>query len=983
MDLKNIFEKRVSKEPKVRSINGVFIAKDETLENTNFKPYYQRNYVWDDEKATYFIESIFLGTEVPPIILFKSENEDGFINYEVIDGRQRYQSILRFINNELKLKKNGLQRLYDLEDFVGKTFSELKEKYKKLFKDTKIRTIEYSFITDYTREEEEIVKREIFQRYNSGITPLKSFEIDKAQYFYNDLNQGLKSMLSDDKDFNNKVTRIFRWEKMNIDQKVAKFRELLVLHRIPIKYYANKKQTIISKYFEYISTQLEEEKTEIFESLKTKIDNIAIIEESMLKANIQYNRLYAECLFWAFSVMEQNEIIYNTILEKETLNKLIVFFKENEDFFTTIKSSFYNILVKRYVKIASFFEKEFCCSFKCAIENNDKFKLTNKLLPTNISNTETSVESKSFEELRINKPEPTSVELTELLDNLRSNRFILRPAYQRGDVKNRKKSSSIIESMLLGIMLPPIFVFKRIDGISEVVDGQQRLLSIISFIGETYMDENGNVQEPLLSNFKLDLAENAILKNLNGRSYSGLSKADQNKIRKTSIYIIEIKEEKNKGFDPVDLFVRLNNKPYPIARDSFEMWNSFTSRNIIEAIKSAVKNNEKWFYLRKNNSRMDNENLYASLVYFQYMHILNEYEDDNIIPNKTIEIFVIDKRLACRFRLRNNITKLIYKDDNLQFIEAINKIEFNFVSNLKLIVSDSSNLSKDLDLLMKVENGKRTQMSFYILWLLLHDMPSEVLKERYICAKYEISNILKMTDYCTGTDAFISAVKEFRERYSQKVFSMYLSLNKISTILTPVKFDIEKSLIILQKKPRIDKRFNAEIQKTLEVTDDAIYIQLHRAGFELRFIEAFLRSKLFYYFYTTANKRIHSAINLDNALPFLPLEKQKVFINILEYIDISRDLLKSYFERLLDLMFYECYYPSAFANASVYIHETLKNSFSLENLLDDEKIKKVGEIYEEQTETNNIIGMYLLKAVDIKEVRMIENKINDEKNYRN
>ena len=115
MDLKKIFEKRISKVPKVRSINGVFIAKDDSLEDTNYKPSYQRNYVWDDEKATYFIESIFLGTEIPPIILFKSEQEDGFINYEVIDGRQRYQSILRFISNELRLKKSGLQRLCDFQ----------------------------------------------------------------------------------------------------------------------------------------------------------------------------------------------------------------------------------------------------------------------------------------------------------------------------------------------------------------------------------------------------------------------------------------------------------------------------------------------------------------------------------------------------------------------------------------------------------------------------------------------------------------------------------------------------------------------------------------------------------------------------------------------------------------------------------------------------------------------------------------------------
>ena len=45
-------------------------------------------------------------------------------------------------------------------------------------------------------------------------------------------------MLEDDS-FDHVITRVFRWEKYNIDQKIIKLRELLVLHRIPINYYAN------------------------------------------------------------------------------------------------------------------------------------------------------------------------------------------------------------------------------------------------------------------------------------------------------------------------------------------------------------------------------------------------------------------------------------------------------------------------------------------------------------------------------------------------------------------------------------------------------------------------------------------------------------------------------------------------------------------------------------------------------------------------
>lgn len=93
--------------------------------------------------------------------------------------------------------------------------------------------------------------------------------------------------------------------------------------------------------------------------------------------------------------------------------------------------------------------------------------------------------------MRINKPEPTSFEIGDICRQMERQKFLLRPPYQRDEVIDKKKASAIIESLLLGIKLPPVFVFKHKDGLSEVVDGQQRLLSIIGFIGKPYKDENG------------------------------------------------------------------------------------------------------------------------------------------------------------------------------------------------------------------------------------------------------------------------------------------------------------------------------------------------------------------------------------------------------------------------------------------------------------------------------------------------------------
>jgi len=58
----------------------------------------------------------------------------------------------------------------------------------------------------------------------------------------------------------------------------------------------------------------------------------------------------------------------------------------------------------------------------------------------------------------------------------------LNPPWQRGDVWPPKKKKAIIESILLNIPLPAIILHKLEDGNIEVIDGQQRLRSIMQYV---------------------------------------------------------------------------------------------------------------------------------------------------------------------------------------------------------------------------------------------------------------------------------------------------------------------------------------------------------------------------------------------------------------------------------------------------------------------------------------------------------------------
>ncbi|MBE0470893.1 MAG: DUF262 domain-containing protein [Methyloprofundus sp.] len=72
----------------------------------------------------------------------------------------------------------------------------------------------------------------------------------------------------------------------------------------------------------------------------------------------------------------------------------------------------------------------------------------------------------------------------------------IHPEFQRIYRWDTAQKSSLIESILLGIPLPSFFVSQRDDGIWDLVDGLQRLATILSFIG-VYKDEDEKTAEPL------------------------------------------------------------------------------------------------------------------------------------------------------------------------------------------------------------------------------------------------------------------------------------------------------------------------------------------------------------------------------------------------------------------------------------------------------------------------------------------------------
>src|ERR1035437_9629676 len=96
----------------------------------------------------------------------------------------------------------------------------------------------------------------------------------------------------------------------------------------------------------------------------------------------------------------------------------------------------------------------------------------------------------------------------------------IHPEFQRFFRWSLRQKSRLVESLLLGIPIPQIFVAQRPDGVWDVVDGLQRLSTIFEFTG-ILLDENGSRVHPLA------LEATTYLHGLEGRRWEDSDHPDQ------------------------------------------------------------------------------------------------------------------------------------------------------------------------------------------------------------------------------------------------------------------------------------------------------------------------------------------------------------------------------------------------------------------------------------------------------------------------
>lgn len=146
-------------------------------EEINLKPEFQRDFVWDINRASLFIDSLIIGLPIPSIFLGKSKEDE---NYIVIDGQQRLKSAYYYMTG--KFISNETKTIFSLRNLKGrdwnnKTYEELDVKYKKRIRNAVLNT---TIIEDI--DSKPLVVHDLFHRLNTGGMPLTDQEIRNCIY---------------------------------------------------------------------------------------------------------------------------------------------------------------------------------------------------------------------------------------------------------------------------------------------------------------------------------------------------------------------------------------------------------------------------------------------------------------------------------------------------------------------------------------------------------------------------------------------------------------------------------------------------------------------------------------------------------------------------------------------------------------------------------------------------------------------------------
>lgn len=159
-----------------------------SLKKYNFDASYQRKSdVWAEDKKSFLIDSILKNYPIPAIFMRPIVDHNGKTKYDIVDGKQRLQAIISFIEGEIPLttyfaEDNFLDEQSRLlaENIAGKKFEDIKDE--KASTDYIKQFWTYALQIEYLYEDDLDLVSSVFDRLNRNGEPLNPQELRNAKY---------------------------------------------------------------------------------------------------------------------------------------------------------------------------------------------------------------------------------------------------------------------------------------------------------------------------------------------------------------------------------------------------------------------------------------------------------------------------------------------------------------------------------------------------------------------------------------------------------------------------------------------------------------------------------------------------------------------------------------------------------------------------------------------------------------------------------
>ena len=254
--------------------------------------------------------------------------------------------------------------------------------------------------------------------------------------------------------------------------------------------------------------------------------------------------------------------------------------------------------------------------------------------------------------------QPYDYSVRSLMDMVVDGDLILNPDYQRKYRWDDAKASRFIESLILNIPVPVVYLSEEADTRYTIIDGQQRLVSLLRFT----RPEEAEILFKQQNIKPLNLSGLQVREDLNDKSFRELEIIDRNSLQKRHVRCICILNESDSALK-YEVFERLNTgsiKLTPqeirncIYRGSFNDLLSETSKN--KQFQDLIKLPEKDKHNMKDMELVLRFYAYRDFA-SDYNDNLNEYLNEYMEQNRVIS----DARKYDLLKIFNETIELIYK----------------------------------------------------------------------------------------------------------------------------------------------------------------------------------------------------------------------------------------------------------------------------------------------------------------------------------